>query len=233
MGRVLWFYYRDILDPGVFVCFLTLAPVENAGCGYKSHKSRLFCISTSLCESLLSWSTDSALGSRECTVRYKIEHQNKIKAPFCFSVLLLAASDRGNTDYSQMSLLTQKPTPWLFFLQGICSINPLFLFLIPFPPNFQIFAFPLFSFSFSQSVFLVPGPQTHINSRVCAKFSLLTISSSISGMSNMCPNTPTEESSLAHFPSFFHFSFPFLSFPFLSSSFLCFGWHEYDTPGLS
>lgn len=46
----------------------------------------------SVCLLLVHWSSPE-LG--EATVRYKIGHQNKIKEPFCFSVLLPAARDQG------------------------------------------------------------------------------------------------------------------------------------------
>lgn len=55
----------------------------------------------------LSWSTDPALSSTEATACRKIGHQNKIKGPFCFSVLLLASSDPGTTSEPRMSSLTE------------------------------------------------------------------------------------------------------------------------------
>lgn len=56
----------------------------------------------------LSWSTDPALSSTEATACRKIGHQNKIKGPFCFSVLLLASSDPGTTTSEpRMSSLTE------------------------------------------------------------------------------------------------------------------------------
>lgn len=56
----------------------------------------------------LSWSTDPALSSTEATACRKIGHQNKIKGPFCFSVLLLASSDTGTTSEPRMSSLTER-----------------------------------------------------------------------------------------------------------------------------
>lgn len=55
----------------------------------------------------LSWSTDPALSSTEATACRKIGHQNKIKGPFCFSVLPLASSDTGTTSEPRMSSLTE------------------------------------------------------------------------------------------------------------------------------
>lgn len=55
----------------------------------------------------LSWSTDPALSSTEAMACRKIGHQNKIKGPFCFSVLLLASSDPGTTSEPRMSSLTE------------------------------------------------------------------------------------------------------------------------------